>query len=114
MKLSVIIPTYNEEKTIEESVRRVRVKLRHPHVLPQALLQVQLSSSGPLGVRYRVASQTDGETRFEPAAAGAANTEPSSSSRGDPPLAPRCARPCWRPWQNVRRCAVACRSTWTR
>ncbi len=60
-----------------QSVRRVRVKLRHPHVLPQALLQVQLSSSGPLGVRYRVASQTDGETRFEPAGEPVAGAEPS-------------------------------------
>ena len=60
-----------------QSVRRVRVKLRHPHVLPQGWLQVQLGSSGPLGLRYRVAEQTDGETRFEPARPPAAGAEPS-------------------------------------
>jgi len=60
-----------------QSVRRVRVKLRHPHVLPQALLQVQVSDSGPLGARYRVAEQAAGETRFEPANPPAAGAEPS-------------------------------------
>jgi ABC-type transport system substrate-binding protein len=60
-----------------QSVRRVRAKLRHPHVLPQGWLQVQLTSSGPLGARYRVAEQADGETRFEPARPPAAGTEPS-------------------------------------
>lgn len=60
-----------------ENVRRVRVKLRHPHVLAQALLQVRLGDQGPNGVRYRVAQQAQGETRFEPTAGGAAAGEPS-------------------------------------
>jgi len=60
-----------------ENVRRVRVKLRQPHVLAQALLQVRLGDQGPNGVRYRVAEQSQGETRFEPAAGGAAPGEPS-------------------------------------
>ncbi len=60
-----------------ENVRRVRVKLRQPHVLAQALLQVRLGDQGPNGVRYRVAEQSQGETRFEPTAGGAAPGEPS-------------------------------------
>ena len=60
-----------------ENVRRVRVKLRHPHVLAQALLQVRLGDQGPNGVRYRVAAQSQGEVRFEPTAGGAAPGEPS-------------------------------------
>ncbi|NLF71165.1 MAG: hypothetical protein GX575_19210 [Candidatus Anammoximicrobium sp.] len=59
-----------------ENVRRVRVHLRHPHVLPQALLQVRLSSSGPLGVRYQMVSQAEGEMRFEPTADRAAEPSP--------------------------------------
>ena len=58
-----------------ESVRRVRVQMRHPHVLPQALLQVRLSSQDALGVRYQAGSQTEGEMRFEPTGDRAA-TEP--------------------------------------
>jgi len=60
-----------------QNVRRVRVRLRHPHLLPQALLQVQLSGQESLGVRYRVASQADGETRFEPAGKRPGTSEPS-------------------------------------
>lgn len=58
-----------------DNVRRIRVQLRHPHVLPQALLQLRLNSQDPLGVRYQVASQAEGETRFEPTA-GRAAAEP--------------------------------------
>ncbi len=59
-----------------ENVRRVRVRLRHPNVLPQALLQVRPGATDTLGVRYTVASQSDGETRFDPASTPAA-AEPS-------------------------------------
>lgn len=59
-----------------ENVRRVRVKLRHPRVLAQALLQVRLSDLGPQAVPYRVAAQSDRETRFEPTTAGAGEPRP--------------------------------------
>jgi len=60
-----------------QNVRRVRVRLRHPHLLPQALLQVQLRGHQSLGARYGVASQADNETRFEPAGTRPASAEPS-------------------------------------
>lgn len=59
-----------------QNVRRARVRLRRPLLLPQALLQVPLADPTRLGVRYRVAAQTDGETRFEPIEARSASGEP--------------------------------------
>ena len=59
-----------------QNVRRVRVSLRHPHLLPQALLQVQLDGDQPLGVRYQVAVQDEVETRFEPVGGQQGESEP--------------------------------------
>jgi ABC-type transport system substrate-binding protein len=59
-----------------EDVQRVRVDLQHPSVMAQALLQVRLPSEDATAVRYRVASQSDQETRFEPVAAARDTDEP--------------------------------------
>ena len=60
-----------------QNVRRVSVRLRHSHLLPQALLQVTLRGRPSLGLRYQVAAQDGRETRFEPAGPPAASGEPS-------------------------------------
>lgn len=49
-----------------EDVNRVRVKLRRPHVLPQALLQSRLTVGNDSSSRYKMAEQSETETRFEP------------------------------------------------
>jgi len=56
-----------------ENVNRVRIKLRRPHVLPQALLQSRLTVGSDSSSRYSMVSQSESETRFEPA-----NSNPNS------------------------------------
>lgn len=59
-----------------EGVNRVRVELRRPHVLPQALLQSRLTADSGLSIRYTKASQDENEIRFEPAGVETDDGEP--------------------------------------
>jgi tetratricopeptide (TPR) repeat protein len=60
-----------------EDVHQVRVELRRPSLLPQAWLQVKMDPSFPQATRYRVASQTAGETHFEPLPGATGADEPA-------------------------------------
>jgi tetratricopeptide (TPR) repeat protein len=50
-----------------EDVMRVRVALRHPHVLPQAVLRSRFQLGDQFASRYTVEPLSDIETRFAPA-----------------------------------------------
>ncbi len=67
-----------------EQVNRVRVKLRRPHVLPQALLQTRLTLGNGSSSLYSVVSQSENETRFESARGNADEPKPVIVERFHP------------------------------
>ncbi len=60
-----------------EDVMRVRVTLRHPHVLPQALLRTTFHLGDQIASRYSVDPSSETEKRYEPAGGLQEANEPS-------------------------------------